>query len=107
MIKNVAFIYLFKVEGLILRCFRNTAIPPAVWALHLNDVCLSDQTIGGGTQDARVSQPQTGPSHLMKLKKDTMEISTQAFLCSILLTDKYTFRYIATGMATVQYIDYA
>ncbi|KAK0143219.1 hypothetical protein N1851_018645 [Merluccius polli] len=42
---------LMKVEGLLLHGFLNCILPPAEWALHLNDVCLSHQIIGGGTQD--------------------------------------------------------
>lgn len=53
-----------KVEGLLLHCFLNSMVPPPGWALHLNDVCISHQIIGGGTQDPTVSQSQTRPSDL-------------------------------------------
>ena len=52
LIVTVTFIYQFKVEGLVLHCFCKSAFPPTVRALHLNDVCLPNQTVRGCTQDA-------------------------------------------------------
>ena len=60
--------YLMKVEGLLLCCFLYSMIPPGIRALDLNEVCVTHEAIGGGTQNATATQPQTRPFHLIQMK---------------------------------------